>query len=161
MNWHRSAREWSIAECFDHLLVTGRGALERIDDTIRTARAKGLLLRSGPFHYGVIEKWMVRLLEPPPRRKLGVPRGYVPSPNRPCSEVVPAFLRLQDAFLRSLLEANGVDLAKARASSPRRRWLTFSLEQYLALHAAHERRHLWQARQIRGSQEFPRAVAGG
>jgi hypothetical protein len=35
------------------------------------------------------------------------------------------------------------------------KWFTLSLGQYLALHAAHEQRHLWQARQIKEDPSFP------
>ncbi len=153
-NWHPSAREWSIAECIDHLIVTGRQALSRIHHTINEAQLQGLLSR-GPFRYGLLERWLVRLVEPPPRRKLKAPKGYVPSFNRPYAEVVPTFFRLQEEFLECLHKANGIDLSKIKVAHPATKWFKLSLGQYLALHAAHERRHLWQARQIREDLGFP------
>jgi hypothetical protein len=49
----------------------------------------------------------------------------------------------------------GIDLSKAKVNNPVSKWFTLSLGQYLALHAAHERRHLWQARQIKEDSSFP------
>jgi hypothetical protein len=153
-NWHPSAHEWSIAECIDHLIVTGRRSLSRIHQTVNEARSQGLLSR-GPFRYGILEKWMVRLIEPPPRRKFRAPKGYVPFPDRPYSEVVPAFFLLQDEFLECLHESNGIDLSKTKVGNPATKWFKLSLGQYLALHAAHQRRHLWQVRQIKENQSLP------
>jgi hypothetical protein len=48
-----------------------------------------------------------------------------------------------------LEEANGVDLARVKVSNPVSNWFKLSLGQELALTAAHERRHLWQASRVR------------
>jgi hypothetical protein len=56
------------------------------------------------------------------------------------------------------LKANGIDLSKAKVNNPVSKWFTLSLGQYLVLHAAHEQRHLWQARQIK---EDPNSPLGG
>ena len=52
----------------------------------------------------------------------------------------------QVQYIDRLRQANGLDLARARVSSPVARWLRLSLGSGFALMAAHERRHLWQAR---------------
>jgi hypothetical protein len=103
----------------------------------------------------MLEKWIVRLVEPSPRRKFKVPKGYVPSSNRPYAHVVPTFFRLQEEFLDCLHKANGIDLSKAKVDNPVIKWFRLSLGQYLALHATHERRHLWQARRIKEDPNFP------
>ena len=157
-NWHPSSHAWSIAECLDHLIVTGRQALARIHPTISDARSQGLLSQ-GPFRYGRLEKWIVRLVEPSPKSKFKVPKGYAPSSNRPYAELVPTFFRLQEEFLDCLHQANGIDLSKVKVDNPVIKWFRLSLGQYLALHAAHERRHLWQARRIKEDPNFP--LGGG
>jgi hypothetical protein len=59
-----------------------------------------------------------------------------------------AFRAYQVQYIDRLRQASGLDLARARVSSPAARWLTMSLGSGFALMAAHERRHLWQARRV-------------
>ena len=49
------------------------------------------------------------------------------------------------------------DLSKARVQSPASRWIRLDLGAGFALMAAHERRHLWQARRLTERPDFPKA----
>jgi hypothetical protein len=51
--------------------------------------------------------------------------------------------------------ADGLDLKRAVVTSPASRFFRMSLGAYLAFLAAHDRRHLWQARQVREAEAFP------
>jgi hypothetical protein len=59
-------------------------------------------------------------------------------------------------FVDRLRQANGLDLARAKVRSPTYAWLRFSLGSGFALMLAHERRHLWQARNVVNHPLFPR-----
>ncbi len=61
----------------------------------------------------------------------------------------------QEQFFDRLHRADGLDLARARVKSPVVSWLGFSLGAAFGLIAAHERRHLWQARKVVASSRFP------
>lgn len=153
-NWHPSAREWSIADCVEHLGATGRQALSRIEGVISEARALGLVGQR-PFRYGLFEKCIVFLAEAPWKRIFKAPKGYVLSTDRAYTDVVPLFSMVQDGFLAALDRAEGIDLSKPKVAHSVTKWLALSLGQYFALHAAHERRHLRQARQIKDDRRFP------
>jgi hypothetical protein len=58
-------------------------------------------------------------------------------------------------YIEHLRRANGLDLARARVTSPVSKWLRFSLGTLFAVIAAHERRHLCQARRIVAMPSFP------
>ncbi len=154
LNWHPSVREWSIAECVEHLVVTGRGALSRIEKVTTDAGSQGFF-GQGPFRYRLLERWIVFLAEAPWRTKFKAPKGYVLSTARPYAEVAPSFFAVQDEFIESLRKAHGIDLSRTKVPNPVTKWFTLSLGQYLALHAAHERRHLRQARRIKADPRFP------
>jgi hypothetical protein len=49
--------------------------------------------------------------------------------------------------LRLLEQVNGYDLGAVRVQSPFAAWMRYKLGSAIALHLAHERRHLWQARE--------------
>ena len=72
-NWHPSLGQWSIAECIDHLIVSGRDSLSNLYRAINDARSKGLLSQ-GPFRYGLIQEWFVRQMGPSPRMKFKAPK---------------------------------------------------------------------------------------
>jgi hypothetical protein len=63
---------------------------------------------------------------------------------------------LQEEFLLCIEAANGIDLSRTKVNNPVTRWFRLSLGQELAFNAAHERRHLWQARQVTQERDFPR-----
>ena len=153
-NWRPAPDQWSIAECLQHLNITGDRWLCLLEHAIQQAQSRGLL-GQGPFRYGWLGKWFVRNTEPPPKRKFKAPRWLTPVHGQPINAVVPTFLHLQDQLVRRLHEANGLDLARAKTATPISSLLKLSLGQSFAQIAAHERRHLWQARQVRSHPHFP------
>jgi hypothetical protein len=66
-----------------------------------------------------------------------------------------AFRAYQVQYVDRLRQANGLDLARARARSTVESWMVFPLGCAFAAMAAHERRHLWQANQLTQAPEFP------
>ena len=153
-NWRRAPDTWSMAECIDHLNVVGRKYLRALDRAIEEGRSKGLL-GAGPFRYGLLEGWAVRTMDAPPMFRVKAPRAFVPAAERRLEEALAAFLALQDEFQKCLARADGLDLGKVKARSPVTRHLKFSLGKAFAAMAAHQRRHLWQARQVRVAAGFP------
>ena len=144
--WRRAPGAWSVAECLEHLNVTARLYLASLDEGIADAIRRGLY-GSGPFRY----LWTGRLLTwsqaPPPRLRVNAPRSFQPAPARPRHEIMAAFRAYQVQYIDRLRQANGLDLGRARVNSPAGAWLPMSLGSGFALMVAHERRHLWQARQ--------------
>jgi hypothetical protein len=66
------------------------------------------------------------------------------------------FLTWQDRLGERIQQADGLDLQKARHRSPMPMpmW-QWSLGTFLAITLAHERRHIWQAREVIKSPGFP------
>jgi len=155
-NWHPKPGKWSMAQCFDHLIVTGHLSLTNIQAAIIEARSRGLF-GPGPFHYGLLEKWFVRFMEPPPILKFKAPKVYAPPPDRALAEIRPAFFSMQDELLDWLRQADGIDLARVKVRNPVTNFLKLSLGQEFAFTVAHERRHLWQAQQIKAATAFRQA----
>lgn len=77
------------------------------------------------------------------------PKAYRPSADQPAADIVTSFYNLQEEFLVSIEGANGIHLSRTKVSNAVSRWFRLSLGQELAFNAAHERRHLWQARRVK------------
>jgi hypothetical protein len=152
--WRPQPGAWCVAECIEHLNVTARLYLPRLDEGIADAIRRGLYTE-GPFHYNLIGRLVVRTMEPPAKFKVKAPQSFRPLPNRTRQEIMAAFRAYQVQFIDRLRQANGLDLARARAASPASSWLRIPLGSAFALMGAHERRHLWQARQVTSAPGFP------
>jgi hypothetical protein len=149
------AGAWSMAECLDHLNLAGRLYLHAIDGAIEDGRRRGL---SGyrPYQPGFVERWIVRALDAPPLFRTKSPRSFRPSADvPPVSRSLPVFLLLQADFIDRLRRAEGIDLARVKVTSPASALVRLSLGGAFAATAAHQRRHLWQARQVRQAAGFP------
>lgn len=155
-NWRPSPDKWSIAECLEHLNETARKTLPTLDDMIARARASGLM-SNGPFVLGLIERMFIKSLEPPVRYRAKAPKRLAPRPatSYVVEEVATEFMRLQDALDARLEQADGVHLTKVKGPSPAFPMLKWSLGAMLSITLAHERRHIWQAREIRNHPQFP------
>jgi hypothetical protein len=153
--WQPQPDAWSIAQCLDHLNATARTYLPSLDEGIADAIRRGMYAE-GPFQYNWIGRALVWSVQPPPRFRTKAPAAFLPAPARPRAEITAAFRAYQVQFVDRLRQANGIDLARARVSSPIAKWLRISLGSGFALQIAHERRHLWQATQVASKAGFPR-----
>jgi hypothetical protein len=154
-NWQPAPGVWSVAQCIEHLNVTTRLYLPKLDEGIAEAIRRGLY-GEGPFTYNWIGRFFVFSLEPPPRVRVKAPKAFHPVPYRARQDVLAAFCAYQKQYIDRLRQANGLDLARARVSSPTATWIRMPLGSGFALVAAHERRHLWQARNVMARPEFPK-----
>ena len=154
-NWHPEPGRWSIAECLDHLNVIGFQLLPLMDEAIDGARRRGLT-GSAPFDLGIVGRWFSQSQEPPVKKKFKTMKLYVPPPDRPYEEIVPAFGKLQDDLVRCIERADGLNLERIKISSPAAKIFRMNLAGWFAGTASHERRHLWQAQNVRDSPGFPK-----
>jgi hypothetical protein len=152
-NWRPAPERWSIAECFDHLNASARAFVPAMDAAIADARARRLESQ-GPFTYPLIERVFVRVNEPPPKLTFRAPRALKPSPGKEVDLVLGEFMNWQTALGERIRRADGIDLRRARHKSPVGP-LKWSLGTMFAVVLAHERRHTWQARQVRREIGFP------
>ena len=152
--WRQEPGSWSVAECFDHLAVSNRVYLQAMAAPAREAREHGRL-RRGPARPGPIGGLFARCLEPPvnPRFKSRAPKTIVPRQAPSLADAAGAFLGSHDAVRAFLRDHADLDLAGVRFPNPFVRGVRFSLATGFHVLAAHERRHLWQARRVREAAE--------
>ncbi len=142
--------KWCIAECLSHLNVAVTTTLPKIDRAIAEGRARGRTA-TGPFRYGWFSRWMIASMEPPPKRRMRTFKIFVPSPPgaQPLTTLLPEFLKVRDQLAERVRQADGLDLGRNRVVSPVTRLLRLPLGAEFAFLLAHDRRHVWQARQVR------------
>ena len=154
--WRPAPDRWSIGECFEHLNLTAAAFVPAIDAAIEDARASNLR-SDGPFVYPLFERMFVASNEPPPRRRFRAFSAYRPPSRLSPDTVMNGFSSWQDRLAERIKGADGLDLRRARRRSPILPLMKWSLGTMFALVLAHERRHIWQARQVRNERRFPEA----
>jgi len=152
--WRPNPDTWSISHCIDHLNATARTYLPALDEGIAEAIRRGIY-GEGPFRYNWLGLYVVWSMKPPPRLRYTAPPSFQPAPSRARAEIMAAFRAYQVQFVDRLRQANGLDLSRARVTSPANRWIRLPLGSAFALQIAHERRHLWQAHQLIARTGFP------
>lgn len=139
---------WSIAQCIEHLDLTGRAFLPLWDDAIAHAHAYGTY-SDDAYYPGWFDHWMLRQAEPPSKFKTKTARPFEPSAIKPRRAVIESYLNMHTEVDSRLVRLAGVDLARAKVKSPFVGWMSYSLGFSFLLLGAHERRHIWQATRVR------------
>ncbi|MGH7531540.1 MAG: DinB family protein, partial [Gemmatimonadales bacterium] len=65
------------------------------------------------------------------------------------AQVLPEFQAIRDALAERIRQADGLDLRRLKVISPASRLFRMPLGAYFQFVTAHDRRHLWQAQQVR------------
>ncbi len=153
-NWHPGEGRWSIAQCLNHLNVGVSLVLPAFDRAITEGSARGKT-SSGPFGYGWFSRLMIASMEPPPRFRMKTPMKKSAGTTHRAADVLPEFILVRDLLAARVRQSDGLDLARIRIRSPVNRLIRMPLGAYFRFILAHDRRHLWQARQVRDAPGFP------
>ena len=157
--WSPAPGRWSIAQCIAHLNATNRPTLGAVEAGIAEGRAKSVT-GSGPFKYGFLATKFAASQEPPVKSKYKAPKVFQPAPKIDMAEELAEYRRLAIEFKRLARLADGLDLARVKTKLPAlpaalRAIVSMPLGGQLHLTASHDRRHLWQAEQVRNDPAFP------
>lgn len=155
-NWRPRADQWSVAQCLDHLNITSRLWISSLEKAVSEGRSKGIL-RDGPYSYGFLSRWFLRSMEPPVKRRFKAPKKFRPPESQLRDDVMLEFIALHERIEQLVRESDGLDLVRIKVPSPVTSLIHYSLGMGFWIITAHDRRHLWQARQLLQSKSFPNA----
>lgn len=155
-NWQPDGgAHWSVVQCLDHLAKINVFYVGHFLPIAEQARAD----RRGPFS-GLAPSWAGRkflsILEPPVKQRAKAPGNVVPAASVPVGTALEAYVHSHDNYRRLVALANDVDVNRAVGPNPFFRMVRMRLATALQIIPAHDRRHLWQARQVLARPEFPR-----
>ena len=141
---------WSIAYCIEHLILTGNAFMNEWDAALEAASSKGSR-GNGPFPYSWLQRKLLDFAEPPYLVRVKTTKPFEPLARRPMADTINRFLRMHKEMAARVARSQGLDAGRIKVKSPFVSWLSYPLGMSFELALAHERRHLWQARQIRKS----------
>lgn len=150
----RAGQGWSIAQCLDHLGAMNEVYGSAIKLGIERARLRGSMPK-GPVRPGYLGSKFVRSLEPPVKHRTRAPRQGIPAVRKDRQFILDHYRAAHDLVRRLIAGAASIDANRARFRNPFIPFVRFSIATGLFVIAAHDRRHLWQAEQVRQAPGFP------
>ncbi|HLJ89117.1 MAG TPA: DinB family protein [Candidatus Angelobacter sp.] len=151
--------KWSIAECLLHLNLTGAGYQKLMIEAIRHGKERGIF-GEGPFSIGFFGGLLRSIAEPPPKFSIKAPSNIAPPAAIENPEkVVADFTNLQDEWERLMKECHGLHLGKIKVARAFRGLPRLRLGASFLWMFAHQRRHLWQAENVKRQLEAAAAAA--
>ena len=139
---------WSIAYCIEHLTLAGNSFLTECAAAQNGADAQGCRSQSG-FTYSWMQRRILDFAEPPYGVKIKATKPLEPCVRRSRNDTVRRFLQMHREFARRVTASEGCDLQRIKVRAPFLSWIRHPLGMSFDLALAHERRHLWQALQVR------------
>ena len=155
LNWKPSAEQWSVGQCFDHLIVTNRSFFPLLEQVGRGERRNSAWESWSPLS-GFFGKFVARSLEQEGGRKFKAPKKIEPSSSDIDSGIINRFAEHHRELSELLKATAGRDLKKIVVTSPISGFVTYRLPDACRIVVAHERRHFAQARRVTEAEGFPR-----
>lgn len=156
LNWKPSAGQWSVGQCFDHLITTNRCFFPDIERIAAGEYKSSLWGRVSPLS-GLFGRFILRALDPEKGRKTKAPRVFLPATSDVSADVIERFAEHQDELAARVRATAGADLRRTIVTSPVSALATYSLLDAYRIVVAHERKHFEQARRVTREEGFPAA----
>ena len=153
LNWKPSGDRWSVAQCFDHLLISNKGFVPIIESVL--AGKKRTFWEIMPVLPGLAGKLLIKSLDPKSIRKLKAPKRFEPAQSDINGSVINDFVRQQGGIVEKMKATEHLDLEKIVITSPAVAAITYSLMDAYRIIVAHEQRHFQQAKRVMEETGFP------
>ena len=155
LNWKPSPDQWSVAQCFDHL-VTANAAYFPIFDNVLSGEKKNTLWESLPWLPAFWGKMLIKAVAPESTRKLKAPKIFHPSSSRVDGAIIRRFIDQQNQVIRYMNATEDLDLEMIKITSPVSNLIAYSLMDAYRIIITHEKRHLLQAMRVSEMEGFPK-----
>lgn len=154
LNWKPGTDQWSVGQCFDHLLTT-QASYFPIFEAVRSGRRKTAFFERLPLLPRLWGKLMIDAVSPAAPRRLRAPRIFEPARSDIDGAVVRSFAAQQEMLAENFLAVERQNLGEVVITSPVSPLITYSLLDACRILVAHGQRHLQQATRVAQAPAFP------
>ena len=154
VNWKPSPGEWSVGQCYDHLVISNRPYVQIFEETLGGRRRPRAWERI-PLLPRLVATLLINTLRPDSGRSVKARPAFQPSSSQIAPGVIAAFLEQQEQLLRLMEASRALDLDRTIITSPVLPVLTYSLMDACRLIVVHEQNHFVQATRVMESPDFP------
>jgi hypothetical protein len=154
VNWKPRGSEWSIGQCFDHLIISNRPYVQ-IFEEILAGRRRPRIWERMPLLPGLFGRLLINTLRPDSGRRAKARPAFHPSSSHIAPAIIATFLEQQERLQRLMEASRELDLDGITITSPVLRFVTYSLMDACRIIVVHEQNHVVQATRVIASQGFP------
>ena len=154
LNWRPGEGEWSIGQCFDHLIVSNRPFVPIFED-ILAGRRRARVWERVPLLPRLFGRVLIDTLRPDSGRRVKARPAFYPSSSDIAPTIVAAFLEQQERLMRLMDASRGLHLDRIIITSPVVGFVTYSLMDACRIIVVHEQNHFVQAQRVTESPGFP------
>ncbi len=155
INWKPSDKQWSVGQCFDHLIVTNRMIFPTLKKIIKGEKKKRLYERM-PLLPSLFGRLFIKAVQPESTRRFKAPKIFKPSSSQISSTVVEDFVNQQKRVVKYMRATEGLDLQSIVVTSPVSKLVIYNLLDAYTIIVTHERRHFMQAKRVMEAEGFPK-----
>ena len=141
---------WSVAQCLEHLALMNefylRGWQQAVQDAAKAQR--------GPFNGlrpTVVGRWFARSLEPPVKMKTKAIAEVIPGARLSRDAVLQRYKASHDGYRHLVRSAAAIDVNRIVRPNAIVNKVKMRLSTVLLVIPAHDRRHLWQAANVKNA----------
>ena len=156
LNWKPSAEQWSVGQCFDHLIKTNRCFFPDMERIAAGEHRPSLWGRVSPLS-GFFGRMILRALDPEKGRRTKAPHVFEPASSDVGPDIIRQFAAYQEELASRMRATAGRDLTRVIVTSPVSPVATYSLLDAYRIVVAHERKHFEQARRVTRTEGFPQS----
>ncbi len=154
LNWQPDASQWSIAQCFDHL-VTANEVYFPIFEQVLKGEKQSTFWERVPWLPTLWGKLLIQSVAPESARKLKAPKIFQPASSAIDGAIIRRFVDRQQRLLNYMKAMEGLAVEKIILTSPVTNFVTYSLMDTYRIIVNHEKRHFLQATRVLGANAFP------
>ena len=156
LNWRPDAARWSVAQCFEHLLLANGLMFQAAEDALNDT-APWTIWRRLPVLPGVLGRMLVRSQAPSTARRFTASPEAQPATSDIAADIIQRFLEQHRDAMARVQALDEREAARTIMTSPFIKVITYSVLDGWRLVFAHDRRHFEQARRVTQSPGFPSA----
>ncbi|HOX83266.1 MAG TPA: DinB family protein [Chryseolinea sp.] len=147
LHFKRSAEEWSILECIEHLNLYGDYYLVEIEKQILAQKSK---TKSTTFKSGLIGNYFANLMlvKNGKLTRMKSPKDKNPSHSKLTITTIDRFLKQQERLKSLLIQARSIDLTKTKTAISLTKYITLRLGDTFRFFIYHIERHIIQAERV-------------
>jgi hypothetical protein len=154
LNWKANADQWSVAQCFAHLIAINSVYFPVIERIVRGGYRPSWKERL-PLLPRFFGSMVLKAVEPQGARKFKAATRFQPSNSTIAGDIISKFRTHQKDVIEHMRMSEQVDLRRVIITSPVASMVTYSLLDAYRIVVAHERRHIAQARRVMETRGFP------
>ncbi|HEX2343983.1 MAG TPA: DinB family protein [Vicinamibacterales bacterium] len=148
LNWRPDASQWSVAQCFEHLITANRLIFQAAEEALTGAQPRSIWRRL-PFLLGVFGRMLIRSQAPTATKKFSASPKAQPGTSDIAADIVQRFIdQHRDAVARAQT-LDEREASRAIMTSPFINVITYNVLDAWRLVLAHDCRHVEQARRVK------------